>query len=271
MSSAQPFTAPFVAVGVDGSQTAVRAAVWAIDEALSRDVPLRLLWVDNEGVPDPLPAAVDAVRADGREVRVQTERLTGEPTAALLATCAGAAMICVGAAGLKQAGQHRIGSTAAALVAAAHCPVAVVRGAAHAGGWIVAELDETPDSAAVLQTAVAQARLRGAPLRVLGSWQSRYSDSHDPAAVADGNRVVRAQLDRRLSEWRSRYPDLDVEPVAVHSDVLDYLSAHAASMQLVVVGAHNADGVARLLGTSGLAALHDTDCSVLVVDRQRLL
>lgn len=273
---AAAFTAPAVIVGVDGSQSAVRAAVWAIDEALSRDVPLRLVWVDEDGLPDPLPGALDAVRADGREVRVQTETLTGEPTAALLTASGGASMICVGAAGLKHAGDHRIGSTAAALVAAAHCPVAVIRGSVrtsgeHAGDWVVAELDETPDSAAVLQTAVAQARLRGAPLRALGSWQSRYSDSHDPTAVSDGNRMVRAQLDRRLSEWRSRYPDLDVEPVAVHGDMLDYLSAQAASIQLVVVGARNTEGVAQLLGPAGLAALHDTGCSILVVDRQRLL
>ena len=266
----------FVAVGVDGSRAGVRAAMWAIDEAVDRDIPLRLMWVADDGprdplTPDPLAAAVEAVLACDRGARVQTETLTGEPSAALLAASGSAAMICVGAAGLKHDAQHRIGSTAAALVDAAHCPVAVVRGGDHSGGWVVADLDETPDSAAVLQTAVAQARLRGSPLRVLGSWESRYTDSHDPAAVSDGNRMVRAQLDRRLSEWRSRYPDLDVEPVAVHGSVLDYLSAHAASIQLVVVGARNADGVARLLGPAGLATLHDTGCSVLVVDRQRLL
>ena len=271
MSAAEVFTGPFVAVGVDGSRAALRAAVWAIDEALHHDIPLRLIRVTDDKLADPLPAAVDEVLAYGRGVRVQTETLTGDPAAALLAASGGAVMLCVGAAGLKRAAQHRIGSTAAALVAAAHCPVAVVRGPEHADGWVVAALDETPDSAAVLQTAVAQARLRGAPLRVLGSWESRYTDSHDPAAVSDGNRMVRAQLDRRLSEWRSRYPDLDVEPVAVHGGMLDYLTAHAASIQLVVVGARNADGVAMLLGPAGLAALHDTGCSVLVVDPQRLL
>ena len=45
---------------------------------------------------------------------------------------------------------------------------------------------------------------------------------------------------------------------------------HAAKIQLVVVGAGNADA-GELLGRAGLTALHDTDCSVLVVDRQRLL
>ena len=34
-----------VVVGVNGSRAAVNAAVWAIDEALSRQLPLRLVYV----------------------------------------------------------------------------------------------------------------------------------------------------------------------------------------------------------------------------------
>jgi hypothetical protein len=89
--------------------------------------------------------------------------------------------------------------------------------------------------------------------------------------VADGNRLVRAQLDRRLSHWKHLYPDLDVRPVAIHGSALTYLSKHAAEIGLVVVGAPNATGVGELLGPMGLTALHDTDCTILVVDRQRLL
>jgi nucleotide-binding universal stress UspA family protein len=34
-----------IVVGIDGSQAAVRAAEWAVDEAVSREVPLRLVEV----------------------------------------------------------------------------------------------------------------------------------------------------------------------------------------------------------------------------------
>lgn len=34
-----------VVVGIDGSDTAIEAALWAIDEAVSRSVPLRLVCV----------------------------------------------------------------------------------------------------------------------------------------------------------------------------------------------------------------------------------
>ena len=284
MTAPAMHTGPAIVVGVDGSPAASHAAIWAIDEAIGRDVPLRLVAVpewDADSGSDPsvasvqarsaVQAAAAAVRADGRPVRVQTEVVTGAPTLVLLEASRTAAMICVGALGLRHFGHHRVGSTSVALVSSAHCPVAVVRGAGRPAGWVVVELDYSPEAATVLQCGVAQARLRSAPLRVLGAWQSRSGDSHDGAAVADGNRMLGAQLDRRLSPWRHRYPDLDVAPVAVHGPALGYVAAHVADIQLVVVGARNATGVGELFGPTGLAALHDTDCSVLVVDPQRLL
>lgn len=281
---AAPFTPPTVVVGVDGSPAATRAAVWAVDEAVSRNIPLRLVGIaeplDVGGDPaapagEAVRAAAAAVQATGRAVKLETEVVAGAPTLTLLEESRSAAMVCVGAVGLRHLEHHRIGSTATALVASAHCPVAVVRcsdrSADGGEGWVVVDLDDTPDSAAVLQFGVEEARLRGAPLRVLGAWQSRYTDVHDSRAVADGNRMVRAQLDRRLAQWKHNYPDLDVRPVAVHGSVLNWLARHSADIQLVVLGARNATAVAELLGPNGLAALHDTDCSVLVVDPQRLL
>lgn len=282
--TAAPLPPPAVVVGIDGSRAGVAAALWALDEAAERDLPLRLVAVSEDGnaqAPAAVASAEAAVRQTGTSVLVETEVLTGSPTLSLLEASRTAAMLCVGAVGLHHISgargeQHRVGSTASAVVASAHCPVAVVRARVEAvrpaePGWVVVEVDGTPDSAAVLQFGIGEARLRSAPLRVLGGWQSRFTDVHDSQAVADGNRMVRAQLDRRLSEWRRRYPDLDVRPVAVHGSMLHWLSRHAASIQLVVVGARNAAGVSDLLGPAGLAALHDTDCSVLVVDQQRLL
>lgn len=248
----------------------MRAALWAIDEAVSRDIPLRLVYAIEPSSSDADPQdevrrlasaelavryAANAVEATERPVKVEVEILPGQPIATLVDASRAAAMICVGEVGLKHFDHDRIGTTATTLVTTAHCPVAIVRGSERAAGpgpgWVVVELDESPDSAAVLQFGVAEARLRKAPLRVLGSW--------------------RAQLDRRLSHWTHQYPDLDARPVAVHGSVLNYLAKHGEEIQLVVVGARNAEGVEELFGPTGSAALHNTDCSVLVVDRQRLL
>jgi nucleotide-binding universal stress UspA family protein len=272
-------TTPSITVGVDGSRGAVRAALWAIDEAVSRDIPLRLVYAiepsSSAAAESAVRDAASAIEATERPVKVEIEILPGQPIATLLDASRAAAMICVGEVGLKHFDHDRIGTTATALVTAAHCPVAIVRGSEPAAGsgpgWVVVELDESPDSAAVLQFGVAEARLREAPLRVLSAWQSRYTDVHDSHAVSDGNRMVRAQLDRRLSHWKHQYPDLDARPVAIHGSVLNFLAKHGDEIQLVVVGARNAAGIEELLGPTGSAALHNTDCSVLVVDRQRLL
>ena len=134
-------------------------------------------------------------------------------------------MLCVGSMGLKHSAQGRIGSTAAALASSAHCPVAVVRGHDPLQAeqqWVVAEVDESAASDGVLRRALEEAQLRGAPLRVLTTWQSRFTDIHDGNAVADGNRLAKAQLDRRLAQWKKRYPDLDVRAVAVHWQHLEF-------------------------------------------------
>ena len=283
-------TMPSIVVGVDGSRAAVRAALWAIDEAVSRDIPLRLIYAiepsgdssdSQEEASQQASAglavqyAANAVEATQRPVKLEADIVGGRPIATLVDASRAAAMVCVGAVGLKHFDHGRIGSTSTALVTSAHCPVAIVRGSVRATGpgpgWVVVELDQSPDSAAVLQFGVQEARLRDAPLRVLSSWQSRYTDVHDSHAVSDGNRMVRAQLDRRLSHWKNQYPDLDARPVAIHGSVLNYLAKHGEEIQLVVVGARNAEGIEELLGPTGSAALHNTDCSVLVVDRQRLL
>ena len=275
----EEFTPPSVVVGIDGSRNAVDAAIWAIDEARSRDVPLRLVAAAATGERDEadvaVRAAAAAVEASRRPVRIEMHVLDGAPVPTLLAVGGSALMICVGAVGIRHFDADRVGSTAQALVSSAHCPVAVVREPGRPDpadpGWVVVELDDTPDSAAVLQFGVTEARLRNAPLRALGLWQSRYTDVHDSHAVGDGNRLVRAQLDRRLSHWKNRYPDLDALPVAIHGNALSYLSTHAADIGVVVVGAPNRTGVGELLGPMGQTALNDTHCTIVVVDRQRLL
>ena len=281
---------PSVVVGIDGSRSALDAALWAVDEAVSRDIPLRLIYaIDpaNTAGTDPQDAARDlakaeiavryaftAVESTNKPVKIEVEILQDRPTRALLGASRWAAMVCVGAMGLKHSAQGRIGSTAAALASSAHCPVAIVRGHDPLQAeqqWVVAELDESAASEGVLRRALEEAQLRGAPLRVLVTWQSRFTDVHDGLAVADGNRLAKAQLDRRLAQWRKRYPDLDVQAVAVHGSTLNYLTKNASSIQLLVAGHERAQGINELVGPPGYAALHNGNCSVLICEPQNVL
>ena len=86
-----------VVVGIDGSQAAIQAAEWAVDEAVSREVPLRFVEVITEQVePAPIASvgnvrmeveyaqtalriAAAAVAADGKLVKVETAILRGDP------------------------------------------------------------------------------------------------------------------------------------------------------------------------------------------------
>ena len=281
---------PSVVVGVDGSRSAVDAALWAVNEAVSRDIPLRLVYaIDpaDAASADPQDSARTLARAEvavrqaftavestNEPVKIEVEILHDRPTSALLRASRAAAVLCVGAMGLKHSAKGRIGSTAASLASAARCPVAIIHGhdPLHAQRhWVVAEVDESANSDGVLRRALDEARLRGAPLRVVTAWQSRVTDVHDGQAVADGTRLARAQLDRRLGPWRKRYPDLDVHVVAVHGSTLNYLTTHSSAIQLLVVGRERAQGIKSLVGPPGYAALHNAACSLLICESQNVL
>jgi nucleotide-binding universal stress UspA family protein len=277
-------TQPAVVIGVDGSTAALRAALWAVDEAVSRDIPLRLVHALDGEDADPDNTArklataesairhvVAAVQATERPVKVEVDITRGQATGTLIRESRQAAMVCVGAVGSNHFQPGRIGSTAAAVAASAHCPVAIIRGHSRPtrphDNWILVEADESPDDGVVLETAINEARLRQAPLRMITCWQPPQMDLE---AAAEGDRWIRAQLDRRLARWRRRYSDLQAEAVAVHGSISDYLAIHAAELQLLVVGARGAGHVREAVGPAGNAALGNSDCVVLVVDHQHL-
>ncbi|MUM35575.1 universal stress protein [Mycolicibacterium sp. CBMA 361] len=126
-----------VVVGVDGSAAAIFAAHWAVDEAISRDVPLRLVSCAQrsqgtdrmaiEYAATCLRAAHAAIEGTGAAVKIETAILDGNPTTALIEESRRAAMVCVGSVGIGRFARALLGSTAAELAERAACPVAVIR------------------------------------------------------------------------------------------------------------------------------------------------
>ena len=237
-----PNSAATVVVGVDGSKAAGDAVWWAVDEAVSRDLPLRLVSVvessheagaevdagGHAAARSVLREARRAVEATGEPVMVETEILTGRPLVVLIEESRTAAMICVGALGLDHA-HHGVGSLAAAVAASALCPVAVIRRAPgrpadHPVSRVVVEAD----SAALLRCAFDEARLRHAPLRAISVAVAAAPEN------ADGQRLAQAALSRRVAPWVRLYPDVPVESVAVRGTVAEYLAADSESDQLFV-------------------------------------
>lgn len=280
---------PSVVVGIDGSRSALDAALWAVDEAVSRDIPLRLVYAIDPAAAegDPQHAARDlataeiavrqafmAVESTDEPVKIEVEILQDRPTRVLLEASRSAALICVGSVGLKHSSAGGIGSTVAAVATSAHCPAAVVRGhdPRHSKKqWVVAEMDEAAANEGVLRLALQEAQLRAAPMRVLIAWQSGMTDIHDSRPVADRNRRMKAQLDRRLAQWKKRYPDVDIHAVAAHCSTLDFLARNSSSIQLLVMGHERAHGIAARVGPTQYAALCNAGCSVLICEPQNVL
>lgn len=276
-----------VVVGVDGSKAAIGAALWAVDEAVSRDVPLRLFYaIERRGAPgpgDPIPGiataenairhACAAIEATGRPVKVETEICDGSPVRLLIQASRSAAMVCVGAVGLRHFQPARVGSSAAALAVAALCPVAIVRdddGVRQSGASvIVVELDDSHgDGGVLLQAATEEARLRRVPVRAITCQQAA-----GPGACEgdhDHDHRARANLDRRLVRWRRQYPDIALESVVACGSLLNYLACNRDPGALVIVGAHRSEHIKELVGPIGSAILQDAHYSLLIVDRRNL-
>lgn len=269
------FLPALVVVGIDGSQGAIQAAQWAVEEAVSRDVPLRLVHVAPPNVQPPTLASVDndrlhieygetalrmasdAVAATSKPVKVETALVRGEPIATLVAESGNAAMVCVGAVGIGCFARAWLGSTAAELAEAADCPVAIIRAHQNQPGpdsnWIVVPVDDPPENGAVVQYAMDEAQLRQAPVLALGVWHEDFGETRFD------------DLDQRMQTWRRRYPDVHVSSIATRADMAGFLADNRDRVQLAVLGSGDADQVARIIRPQSHPILGHRGSSVLVV------
>jgi nucleotide-binding universal stress UspA family protein len=240
-----------VVVGVDGSKAAISAAKWAIDEAISRELPLRLVHViPREGQPSAwdvergemvLGQADGAVQGVGKPVEIETALLSGDPEQVLMQESQDAALVCVGVGKREWGSDEVLGPTAATLATRAHCPVAIIRSDSDEppteGGVIAVVLNDEPDNDDVVHHAMEEGRLRKAAVR---------------------------QIDRRLDSWVRRYPDVHVEVVAAGAGG-GWTENHGSAINLAVVGQADADEIARIGALNSHPILGYPDCSVLLV------
>lgn len=267
----QPQSLLKVVVGIDGSDAAINAAKWAVPEAISRDVSLRLIHaipnrppvgpceddsLDIEYGETALRTASAALDAMGEPVKVETDLVHGSPASALINESHNAAMICIGSVGIGQVARRVIGSTADAVAQNAHCPVAVIRhnrdGDDPDRGSIAVVVDDSRDNDAVLEHGFREARLRGTPILALGVWRWGLGE------------IPYRRLDRRLGRWVSAYREVHVRPAAARRGAAEFLANTPDPVQLAVVGASEANHVARMVGPLTPHFGH-VGCSVLVV------
>ncbi|MDT7708642.1 MAG: hypothetical protein QOG20_4249 [Pseudonocardiales bacterium] len=289
-----------IVVGVDGSTSALHAALWAADEAAQRHRPLRLVFATDsyafgcaEGMAPPqsyfdeieaagtrvLADVEAAVRAAHPELGVALDLQTAASVPTLVEQTDGAHLLVLGSRGTGGFRGILVGSTAVALVAHGHCPVAVVRGpapdaAAPTAGPVVVGVDGSPTSDAAVAVAFDEASWRGAELVAVHAWLEYAPDG--AAGAAPARRLdaewVRAEQEEqevmaeRLAGWQEKYPDVAVRRVLTRGRPVERLLEHATGAQLLVVGSRGHGGFSgMLLGSTSQALIHHTTCTLLVV------
>ncbi|HEY2502970.1 MAG TPA: universal stress protein [Mycobacterium sp.] len=259
---------PIIA-GIDGSQAAIAAGLWGVGEAISRAMPLRLISVIKQTHPSPDDYARDlahsekslreaqlAVEASGKPVNIETEIPRGLAGPVLVEASPDAEMVCVGSVGIGRYARSIVGSTATELAEKAHCPVAVIRTESEQPppdiNWIVVRMTDAPDNDAVVKYAAWEAKLRGAPMLILGGRPEELTEHAD-------------EFERRVQDWQQRHPEMRVYPIPTKYAIASFLSANDERVQLAVISGAEADQLARLVGPHGHPLFRHPECSVLVV------
>ncbi|MER5642753.1 universal stress protein [Kitasatospora sp. NPDC002227] len=277
-----------IVTGFDGSPESVSAAHWAARESMRRKLPLELLQAWPWREPHVL-GTEDAVRW-GRQQLARQEvelraRLSGvevsavhipqPPAAALEAAGRSASMLVLGSRGLGALRGFLIGSVSQEVLAAAACPVVLVRaddgGAFTDGSGVVLALDLSHPGEAVVDFAFEAAALRSAPLRVVHAWEPPMgSEFAVLAAFGSLEQELAVDAAQRLTEalepWRAKYPQVRVEAGAVHGPAAREVVEAAAGAGLVVVGRRARRAPVGLhLGTVTQAVVHHVHAPVAVV------
>ena len=279
-----------VTVGLDGSQESFAAADWAGREAVRRQVPLRLIhvqeWPSTPEVPltyartsaehaeGILRDAVERARKEHPDLEAVTEQARGRAADELTAAADEADLMVLGSRGLGGILGYVIGSVSLAVAGAAHRPVVLVRAATervpppHSG--IVVGVDIYRPCEPLLSFAFEEAARSGLPLRFLHSWtlpaSYGYAAMVDPEISAELGSEVAAGLDELLKPWRKTYPGVEVVGKAVVGSGAFQLVEASRDAELVIVGRRGRKvPVGPHLGHVAHAVIHHSPAPVAVV------
>jgi nucleotide-binding universal stress UspA family protein len=178
-------------------------------------------------------------------------------------------MVVVGARGRGRFAGLPAGSVSTQVTTHAYGPVIVVRGDPTPNDHrpVVVGVDGSPDGAAALGFALETAAARRVPLVAVHVWpesSTTIPGHYDPVAAAEEAETL--MLDQ-LAGWQDKYPDVIVEPRAVHGfNPGQALVAASQEACLVVVGSRGrGDQAGAPLGTASRTLVHHAGCTVAVV------
>ncbi|MFF4603000.1 universal stress protein [Streptomyces sp. NPDC001339] len=280
-------------VGVDGSDSGLRALDWAVDEAALLGLPLRVLyaseWERFEGeAPEQAPerpreevlveavvaSAAERARARDAAVDVTTEVAPEDAVTALLRAGHTASLLVLGSRGRGEITGLLLGSVGLAVVARARCPVIVVRGdtAGLTGTHqsVLLGVGDPGKGADAVRFAFREAEARGCLLKAVRAWRCpahERTDAGHPGSTHE--RQASELIDKALAAAAGDHPEVRVRRTTVEGPAHKVLVHRAAAADLLVIGAGRRHGHFGLpLGRVVHGALCHAACPVAVVPQR---
>ena len=137
---------------------------------------------------------------------------------------------------------------------------------------VVVGVDGSAGANAALRWALAEARLRKAPLRIVHTWRSSYVGGADgftntlDVDVSDLYRAAEELLEKVIGEVVGEVEDVRIERQVVQGSAAEVLVGAVAAGDLLVVGSRGHGGFAGLLlGSVSQQCVHHAPCTVVVV------
>jgi len=247
-----------IVAGVDASDSALRAALWATRQAADLHVPMLVVHALDLGATSVYSEAVgytQARRDDGtallghvvstlRElvpgVPVDTEMSDASAAETLIALSGVPDLVVTGTRGHGGFAGLLLGSVSLKLAAHAHGPAVVVRGEPVADPYNEIVLGVEPDQAeAPIRFAFQTASALGATLTVVRAWwpHMTYGGYYlEDVDLTERDQV--AQAEELIKELRDEYPHVKVGVSTMRGNAVPMLIEASRDARLLVIGAH---------------------------------
>ncbi|MFJ3099391.1 universal stress protein [Streptomyces hydrogenans] len=275
-----------IVVGIDGSDEAEAAALWAADEASLRGTGLRLLharqpWPDSVSqvtaretdswAEELLTSTAAGLRERHPGLSVSTRIATTGPVPALVEAAEAGALLVLGSRALSGTAGYLVGSVGLAVAGVVERPVVLVRagGDVTPEGSVVVGIDARQPADAVLAFSFEEAARRRVGLTAVYAQQLPFY-VWGPAMVPDLRLSVQPEIESTLEDtldpWRAKYPEVaTTASVVIGSAGLELVRA-ASGGGLVVVGRRTRrSAMGAHIGSVAHAVLHHSRAPVALV------
>lgn len=282
-----------VVVGVDGSDEATTAAIWAGVIAEKFDAPLHIVHAtpdtgrlfsdaaaairasliaeQQKSADATLESVQKAVRTRTGKLTITAERFDESASKVLTDLSQDARLVVLGSKEVSPSAALLLGSTTVAVTTHSSCPVVTWRGGitAPTDQPIVLGVDGEQTGTAAFRNAFEFADRFGVPVHAINAWPGRrVLGGIEIPALIDWGAVEAAQWQYVMGSvepWSEKYPAVEVRYFIETAGAGQALLRHAAEAQLVVVGNRGRGLLAgALLGSTSLNLLHHSPIPVMV-------